>query len=269
MKALLLSLADLLAVIWRLVPSSVRRAILKGLFVLESRGADPAQGLARLFAVEDSLTHVINERAIVLGGGVHPKHRLTNYHGFFIDRIADGERVLDVGCGVGEVARSIARARPGATVVGVDNDAGRLRRAEAGENPANISFLMMDVTKSTPEGRWDVVVLSNVLEHIAEREAFLAALLRTVKAGKYLIRVPMFERSWTMPMRRELGANIYSDPDHKIEPSREDARRELASVGLEITEMLTIWGEIWLTARPVRASAAEGGAPVIFGRRDA
>jgi SAM-dependent methyltransferase len=249
MKALGLKLANVLAVLWQLLPQRLRLLLLKGLFVLESRG-DTERGFARLFAVQDALEHVANERAMVHGKGEHPKHKLTNYHRFFIDRIADGERILDVGCGYGAVARSIARARPNAKVIGADYDKGRLAQARASDNPANLSFVETDATKSVPPGPWDVAVLSNVLEHIVDRVGFLAALIATTQAKRFLIRVPHFERDWKMPMRRAVGANYYSDPDHKIEPTEAEFREETGRAGLVVDELITPWGEIWATLHP-------------------
>lgn len=104
MKVFGLKLANALAVAWRFLPQRVRLLLLKGLFVLESRGTDVPQGLARLFAVQDALEHVVNERAMVYGQGEHPKHKLTRYHDFFIEHIADGAHVLDVGCGCATAA---------------------------------------------------------------------------------------------------------------------------------------------------------------------
>ncbi len=249
MKALGLKLANGLAVLWQLLPQRLRLLLLKGLFVLESRG-DTQQGFVRLFAIQDALEHVANERAMVHGKGEHPKHKLTNYHRFFVDRIADGERVLDVGCGYGAVARSIARARASAKVTGADYDKGRLAQARASDNPVNLSFVETDATKSVPPGPWDVVVLSNVLEHIVDRVGFLSALIAMTQAKRFLIRVPHFERDWKMPMRRAVGANYYSDPDHKIEPTEAEFREETARAGLVVDELITPWGEIWAMLHP-------------------
>ena len=66
----------------------------------------------------------------------------------FVEHIADGAHVLDVGCGYGAVARSIARARPNTHVVGVDYDKRRLAQARASDNPVNLSFVETDATKS-------------------------------------------------------------------------------------------------------------------------
>src|SRR4051812_10732990 len=45
--------------------------------------------------------------------------------------IAEGERVLDVGCGTGTLAVTAARAAPGVTVSGLDADPAILARARA------------------------------------------------------------------------------------------------------------------------------------------
>jgi len=107
-----------------------------------------------------------------------------------------------------------------------------------------------DATRSVPTGPWDVVILSNVLEHLANRVDVLANLASTTRAKLFLIRVPLFERDWKMAMRREVGANYYSDPDHKIEPTLEEFRSETEQAGLMIEEMVTLWGEIWAKLRP-------------------
>lgn len=254
MKALLLRLADFLAVFWRLLPQRLRNGFATAVFVLDSRDPDPAQGLKRLFALRDRLELVTAERAMAYGRGEHPKHHLTRYHDFFIDRIADGERVLDVGCGYGAVARDIAAARPASTVVGMDMNQPRLAQARAAANPPNLSFVEGDATRTVPEGRWDAVVLSNVLEHIVDRVGFLSSLIAATGAGKFLIRVPHFEREWQMAMRKELGVNYYSDDDHKIEHTLAEFRDEIERAGLRVVEVSTPWGEIWAECRRDPAS---------------
>ena len=43
---------------------------------------------------------------------------------------------------------------------------------------------------------------------------FIRKIIKNSKCNKILIRVPLFERSWEIPMK-ELGINYYSDNDHK------------------------------------------------------
>jgi SAM-dependent methyltransferase len=249
LKRLVLGLISALAQLWRLLPQRLAHGLLMGLFMLESRSGKPAVGLVRLLKLKDKLDLVINERAMAYGDGEHPKHRLTNYHQFFIDRIASGERVLDVGCGYGAVARSIARQCPGARVVGVELDLQRYGQAVAGDNPQNLAFVHGDALVDLPQGAFDVVVLSNVLEHIDGRVAFLATLLAKTGATRVLVRVPLFERGWEMPLRRELGVSYVSDPDHKIEHRVSELMEEFREAGLAVEEMQTMWGEIWAVCK--------------------
>ena len=243
---LLSPVVTLLALVWRLVPARLRELFITGLFALESRSGDPAHGLRRLFLLQDRLDWITNERSMAFGRGVHPKHRLTRYHDFFVERIAPGSRVLDIGCGYGAVARSISSRVPGSSVVGVDIDKGRLAQARAGEVPANLSFVEADARVELPPGPWNTVVLSNVLEHIEDRVGLLRDIIRNARPSQILIRVPLFERDWKLPLRRELGVNYFSDPTHFIEPRVEELRQEATLAGLTPVETITIWGEIWM-----------------------
>jgi 2-polyprenyl-3-methyl-5-hydroxy-6-metoxy-1,4-benzoquinol methylase len=244
-KRFALALAALLSWPFRLIPAGLRRQLMMGLAILESRIGPPEQALRRLYDMEDRLERVINERAMALGGGEHPKHRLTDYHGFFAAHVADRDRVLDIGCGYGAVARSIAQHVPGADVTGIDIEPANVMQARAATNPANLTFIEGDATEMFPEGGWDVVVLSNVLEHIDDRIGFLTRIREHLNPGTILIRVPLFERSWHMPMRREVGANFLSDPDHRIEHTRDAFETEVAAAGFTTLELQTPWGEIW------------------------
>lgn len=244
LKRIALLLAGAIAQIWRLVPESVREWFVTGLFVIESRG-DAARGLRRLFILRDRLEWVINERAMAYGGGVHPKHRLMRYHDFFIERIPAGAKVLDIGCGHGVVARSIANRVPGCTVVGVEMNEENYRQACAGVLPENLSFVQADARSHLPSGHWDVIVLSNILEHIEDRVGFLRDIVRQAKPTKILIRVPLFERDWQLPLRKELGVSYYSDAEHCTEHRLDELKQELIAAGLQAGEVVTMWGEIW------------------------
>ncbi len=220
------------------------------MLTVESRIGAPQESLKRLFSLLDGLDVLISERAMAYGEGEHPKHRLTRYHDFFVERIAPGSRVLDVGCGYGAVARSIARAVEGATVIGMDADARVIAQARAADNPPNLEFALGDALVDLPPGRWDTVVLSNVLEHIDQRVVFLRRLVETAAPRAILIRVPLFERHWHMPMRRELGVGYFSDPGHHVEHTLAEFDHEMREAGLAVVERRTLWGEIWAACKP-------------------
>jgi SAM-dependent methyltransferase len=185
--------------------------------------------------------------AIDYDGGVHAKHRLTGYHDFFVERIRQGERVLDVGCGKGELAHDLAE-RAGAVVVAVDASPWMLQFARERFAHPRISFVQADALEFVPESPVQVAVLSNVLEHIEQRVELLRALRERAGAGRLLIRVPVLDRDWTVPLRREVGLPHFSDPEHKVEYDPQLLRDELASAGWEMGEPVFVWGEIWVEA---------------------
>ena len=79
-----------------------------------------------------------------------------------LDRLAGipGNRVLDVGCGAGELALAIGRARPSAAIVGVDISSALVDAArERGVNRHNVSFVLGDAAQwRDPDGAPDLVV---------------------------------------------------------------------------------------------------------------
>ena len=247
-----LGLAAIAALSWiyRLLPWALRRVLVFGLAALESRIGRPDASLRRLFRLQDDIEKLINERAMALGHGEHPKHRLTKYHDFFVERIGRGSRVLDIGCGYGAVARSIARRVEAVTVTGIDFDKRRIAEATAADNPPNLTFVTGDALDTLPDGPWDTVVLSNILEHIERRVDFLRRIVQTARPRQVLIRVPLFERNWQIALRRELGVAYFSDSTHHIEHTLEQFDREIEDSGLETITRSTLWGEIWAECRP-------------------
>lgn len=104
-----------------------------------------------------------------------------------------GLRLLDVGCGTGGVLAGIAgRVRP----VGVDGSPLALvhcrRRGLTDVVCASLGALPFKA------GRFDVVLLLDVLEHFADEQALLAEVGRLLRPGGHLlVSVPAFEFLWS------------------------------------------------------------------------
>ncbi len=216
---------------------------------LATTRADPnrRRAMRRLLQAYEDAYVGIDLGAIAYDEGVHAKHRLTRYHDFFVERIRSGERVLDVGCGKGELAHDIAE-RAGATVVAIDASPWMLEVARKRFAHPRVTYVQADAVEYTPEQPVDVAILSNVLEHIAPRVDLLRALRERAGARRLLLRVPVLDRDWTVPLRRELGLPHFSDPEHKVEYDPQLLREELADAGWEMDEPLLVWGEIWTEA---------------------
>ena len=93
-----------------------------------------------------------------------------------------GKRALDVGCGAGLLCEPLARL--GAEVTGVDAAAENIAAASA---HAEAMGLAIDYRHgeigALDIGRFDVVTSMEVLEHVADKAAFIAALARRLAPG--------------------------------------------------------------------------------------
>lgn len=237
---------DLLVAIMASMPPSLRKLQCRLLFAAAAKSSD-ADGLRELFSLRDDLMRELEQTAIRYERGTHPKHRVTGYHSFFVERIRAGEKVLDIGCGNGSLAFSMAET--GAIVSGIDINESLIQSARRRYERANLIFIAGDVTKTLPSDCFDVVVLSNVLEHIDDRKQFLMTVCEKTRPKRFLIRVPMINRDWGVPLRRELGMSYLSDPTHFLEYTRDSIEVELKAAGLSIETVETVWGEFWIQAR--------------------
>jgi hypothetical protein len=66
------------------------------------------------------------------------------------------------------------------------------------------------------------------------RPELLKHLNEEFKPNKFLIRVPMFEREWLVPYKRELGIEWRLDLTHRIEYTEGELRDELLNAGMNI-----------------------------------
>jgi SAM-dependent methyltransferase len=238
-------------VIWKLAVALARvvpvRLLASGFpWLVRARAATlaPDEALRMLFRIDASLYAAQGEHSVRYGGGTHSKHRHMRYHDFFVDRIKPGERVLDVGSGIGALAHSIAE-RSGAAVTAIDIEPRKIEQARAEYRHPGVEYVVGDATQTVPGGPYDVVVLSNVLEHLTDRPRFLRTVLDNVGASRALIRVPLFERDWRVPLKRELGVEWRLDPTHETEYTPESFSDEMEEAGLRISEEQLRWGEIW------------------------
>lgn len=209
----------------------------------------PDKVLRLLFRLENAIYVLQGRMAVRYGDGVHTKHRHTRYHDFFVTRVKEGERILDIGCGHGAVAYDLAQ-RGGVHVVGIDLDEGNIGEARKQHAHERVEFVVGDVLTDLPESAFDGVILSNVLEHLPDRSDFLRRVRQAAAPSYFLIRVPLFERDWRVPLKRELGVEWRLDPTHMTEYTLESFSSEMDDAGLRVTHLEVRWGEIWARAVP-------------------
>jgi len=193
------------------------------------------------FILDNHCYKIISKLAIWDNNGIHPKHKIMNYHQFFVDNIDKNDCVLDVGCGNGFVAYDISQKAK--SVLGIDINRQNIQSAKEHYQRENLSFIFGDATKYQFKKGFDTIILSNVLEHIKNRAAFLKKIKKL--APKILIRVPMINRDWLALYKKEKGAEYRLDKTHFTEYTMRSFREEIKKAGLKIKSYSIQFGEIW------------------------
>lgn len=226
--------------------SILREGFLNFLYLL------PARFVLRGFlGIENWTYYLVGKVATHAFGGIHPKHRIQKYHDFFIKFIQPGDHVLDIGCGNGVVSLEVAQ-KTGAKVTGIDSDAAKIAEARQRDIGSQINFVVGDILQNLPEAAFDVVILSNVLEHLPNRIGFLQRLVHAVHPSRLLIRVPLVDRDWQVALKQEMGVEWRLDPSHLIEYNLDTFTDEIQSAHLAIHHLEVHWGEIWSEVIPLK-----------------
>jgi cyclopropane-fatty-acyl-phospholipid synthase len=90
--------------------------------------------------------------------------------------LADGQRILELGCGWGSLSLFMAEKFPGATITAVSNSAPQRRHIEGEARMrglTNLTVITADMNVFEPEGRFDRVVSVEMFEHMANWQALL------------------------------------------------------------------------------------------------
>ncbi len=200
------------------------RLVVRGIDVVNRRGK----------AVGVRLVRLTGKR----GYAIHPKHLVDHpWHDWYLPHLSGDDRVLDVGCGNG--AHLVRAARHCRTIAGMDYDprhlaVGARMAKEAGV--ANAALFAQDVTAPFPfrPRTFDAVLFLDVIEHIHPRVAVLREIHRVLKDdGRLLVSAPNRDTRWRRTLRAA-GLFAYSDPDHKIEYTRDEFVAELRAGGFEV-----------------------------------
>jgi len=194
-----------------------------------------------LIYLHNYLYYIISKIASKLNNNIHPKHRIMNYHQFFLSEIEKDSKVLDIGCGYGSLTFDIAEKAQ--SVFAIDINENLIKKAIRRFNRDNIKYIINDATKYNFNETFYYIILSNVLEHIKNRLLFLNKIkyLATI----FLVRVPMINRSWLTLYKKDLGLEYRLDHTHYIEYTYDTFKSEIESAGLSIIDYSIQFGEIW------------------------
>jgi SAM-dependent methyltransferase len=193
--------------------------------------------------------------AIELNNGVHPKHRIIRYKEWFLSEIFKDDVVLDIGCNTGTLANVVSDKA--LFVYGIDINSEHIEQAKKKFNKNNnVEFICADATTidylNYITTTVDVILLSNVLEHIEDRIDFLNKILNQVNWSgepRLLIRVPMIDRDWLTIYKKELNIEYRLDRTHYTEYSYSSLKNELNNACIYISHYKIQWGEIYAVCK--------------------
>lgn len=143
-----------------------------------------------------------------------------------------GKRVIDIGCGAGELSMAVATARPAAEVTGVDISGELIEAARArAAGLANLSFALADASTWQADGTApDLYVSRHGVMFFTDPPAVFAHLSAKAAPGARMVFScfrPAAENPWAMDIARLLppgkpapavdfppGPFAFADPDH-------------------------------------------------------
>ena len=151
----------------------------------------------------------------------------------------DGSKILDLGCNDGFFAHQIKKKNPLCDVYGADINTSALKYAK--KRYPDVKFCRINNDFYNKKHKFDVIIVSHVLEHIHDREKFLKNISKIIKRkGKLLLAVPQ-ERvrgdttvlQWLYNMLR----GTFENP-HVVKLTYEDVKDLLENEDLKVTNKL-------------------------------
>jgi SAM-dependent methyltransferase len=158
---------------------------------------------------------------------------------FLLRELRPNDRALDLGCGAGAFSALLAAA--GAAAVGVDVAEAALARARAA-NP-DLDFRLAPIDGPLPLGdrAVDLVWASEVIEHVADTERWLAEVRRVLSpGGRLLVTTPNHPRVAVAAR----GIERYSEPlgDHLHLYTRRSLSATLTELGFAPVQVRAVGG---------------------------
>jgi SAM-dependent methyltransferase len=166
---------------------------------------------------------------------IHPKHLVDDPgHDWYLPYLSSADLVLDVGCSNGaHLVRAALRCR---SIVGMDYDLTQLlvaARTIRDLGLRNARVFGWDIAGTFPfgDGTFHAALFLDVIEHLVPRVEVLQEIHRVLVAdGRLLVSGPNRQTRWRRTLRKA-GLFSYSDPDHKIEYTRDEFLAELGAAG--------------------------------------
>jgi 2-polyprenyl-3-methyl-5-hydroxy-6-metoxy-1,4-benzoquinol methylase len=118
----------------------------------------------------------------------------------------DAERILDVGCGVGQLAQELAQRRPGCEIVGCDASPAMITQARSDHGAPNLSYHRGPVEGMERGTGFDAIVCTHAFPYFPDKPASMAAMAALLRPGGRLLIIQantenLYDRSWLLIVR--------------------------------------------------------------------
>jgi ubiquinone/menaquinone biosynthesis C-methylase UbiE len=154
--------------------------------------------------------------------------------------LADNQRVLEIGCGTGNLTIRAKRAQPGAEVIGSDPDPLALKRAQRKAKQLNGIRFEQGYAQRLPyqDGEFDRVLSSMMLHHLDSdaKPAAAAEIFRVLRPGG---RLHLVDMGGNMTADDGLAARLVRHSPHAAGNLGDAIPRLLRSAGFDCTELAT------------------------------
>lgn len=185
--------------------------------------------------------------------GTSPKHLFEwGAAGFVVPKVRPGARVLDVGCGRGELAWEVGRVAR--CVVGYDKSFANVAQASRRAGHGRVLFYCGDAEAAVPvRAHFDTVILSSILPFVEDPQSFLTS-LREI-AAELIVRETRYDRDFTVPLMQSLGLVHRTDSFARREYTYDALVRELADAGWLVRECRNTYDMyVWAVRGPAPTS---------------
>jgi SAM-dependent methyltransferase len=139
------------------------------------------------------------------------------------------ESVLDVGCGLGETIIDLSQVLPSARMIGVDISPVAIEACR--QSIPDADFHVLDIVEGTLPTSFDLVVCSEVVEHLDDPTRAVSNMRRMTREGGFLVLTTQHGR--VHATEQAIG--------HTSHPTRADLLRWIQTAGYSVLEMRQ-WG---------------------------
>lgn len=180
-----------------------------------------------------------------------------------LDRLAPRQPrlILDLGCGLGQIARTLALRFPAAKVVGLDSSAEAISVASHAFRLPNLRYEAVDFSQPLkfPKGSVDLIVSTNALPYALDQLGSARELFEMLSPQGLLLNHCRAEESqsfWDFPKSLALPSNSQIFLADWFQAARETGRNtEVSSVPLGMTALFFLSSQTKPFAEPLNAYA--------------